>query len=99
VTDFKYRVPHGSQPAWAPGGLYPTALRERERERERESFKVYYREKERERSLLGIIHNGGSRLLGIIHDGGSRAAPAVDSASPHYGLLDSVIAYMAKTAP
>ena len=72
---------------------------ERERERERESFKVYYREKERERSLLGIIHNGGSRFLGIIHDGGSGAAPAVDSASPHYGLLDSVIAYMAKTAP
>ncbi len=40
------------------------------------------RERERERALLGIIHNGGSR-----------AAPRTDSASPHYGQLDRVTAY------
>ena len=51
MTDFKYRVPHGSQPAWAPGGLYPTALRERERERERERASKFITERKRERDL------------------------------------------------
>jgi hypothetical protein len=43
---------------------------------------------ERERALLGIIHNGGlGRSL------------RTESASPRYGMLDRVTAYMAKTFP